>query len=55
MFSIRFCELDQFIFRWIQRHNTCVRIVKVDNSGHFFPEEQPEATARELTDFFTGS
>ena len=29
-----------------------VRIVKVDNSGHFFPEEQPEITARELTDFF---
>jgi pimeloyl-ACP methyl ester carboxylesterase len=31
-----------------------VRMVKVDNSGHFFPEEQPEVTARELTDFFTG-
>jgi pimeloyl-ACP methyl ester carboxylesterase len=26
-----------------------VRMVKVDNSGHFFPEEQPEVTARELT------
>jgi len=32
-----------------------VRMVKVDNSGHFFPEEQPEVTARELTDFFKGS
>ena len=32
-----------------------VRMVKVENSGHFFPEEQPEVTARELTDFFTGS
>ena len=32
-----------------------VRMVKVDNSGHFFPEEQPEVTARELSDFFTGS
>jgi len=31
-----------------------VRMVKVDNSGHFFPEEQPEVTARELTDFLTG-
>ena len=30
-------------------------MVKVDNSGHFFPEEQPEATARALTDFFKGS
>ena len=29
-----------------------VRMVKVDSSGHFFPEEQPEVTARELTDFF---
>jgi pimeloyl-ACP methyl ester carboxylesterase len=28
-----------------------VRIVKADNSGHFFPEEQPEVTARELTNF----
>jgi pimeloyl-ACP methyl ester carboxylesterase len=25
-----------------------VRIVKVDNSGHFFLEEHPEITAREL-------
>ncbi len=32
-----------------------VRMVKVDNSGHFFPEEPPEVTARELTDFLTGS
>jgi pimeloyl-ACP methyl ester carboxylesterase len=32
-----------------------VRMVKVDNSGHFFPEEQPEATAKALTDFFKGS
>jgi pimeloyl-ACP methyl ester carboxylesterase len=29
--------------------------VKVDDSGHFFPEEQPEATARALAEFFEGS
>lgn len=31
-----------------------VRMVTVENSGHFFPEEQPEVTAQDLTDFFAG-
>jgi pimeloyl-ACP methyl ester carboxylesterase len=32
---------------------THVRIVKIENSSHFFPEEQPVVTAKELTDFFS--
>jgi pimeloyl-ACP methyl ester carboxylesterase len=30
-----------------------VRIVKIENSSHFFPEEQPVVTAKELADFFS--
>jgi pimeloyl-ACP methyl ester carboxylesterase len=30
-----------------------VRIVKIENSSHFFPEEQPVVTVKELADFFS--
>jgi pimeloyl-ACP methyl ester carboxylesterase len=33
---------------------TNVRVEKVDDSGHFLPEEQPTTVARLLTDFFGG-
>jgi pimeloyl-ACP methyl ester carboxylesterase len=29
-----------------------VRIVRIENSGHFIPEEQPETASRHLIDFF---
>jgi pimeloyl-ACP methyl ester carboxylesterase len=32
---------------------TNARIVKIENSSHFFPEEQPVVTAIELADFFS--
>ena len=32
-----------------------VRMMKVENSGHFFPAEQPQVTAQDLTNFFAGS
>ena len=32
---------------------THARIVKIENSSHFFPEEQPLVTAKALTDFFS--
>jgi pimeloyl-ACP methyl ester carboxylesterase len=31
---------------------TDVRVVKVENSGHYVPEEQPEVVARSLIEFF---
>ena len=31
---------------------TNVKLLKIDNSGHFFPEEQPRVTAQRLLDFF---
>ena len=31
---------------------TNVTLLRIENSGHFFPEEQPTVTARRLSDFF---
>ncbi|GAB3891862.1 hypothetical protein GCM10029964_065730 [Kibdelosporangium lantanae] len=31
---------------------TDVRMVKIDNSGHFLADDQPEAVAQRLIDFF---
>jgi pimeloyl-ACP methyl ester carboxylesterase len=31
---------------------TNVKIVRIANSGHFFPEEQPQVTIKQLSDFF---
>jgi len=29
-----------------------VKVIRIENSGHFFVEEQPEMTARQLIEFF---
>jgi pimeloyl-ACP methyl ester carboxylesterase len=29
-----------------------VKVIRIENSGHFFVEEQPEMTAQQLVEFF---
>ncbi len=40
--------------RVLPEQGTDVRVVRVENSSHWIPEEQPELVAELLTDFFAG-
>lgn len=40
--------------RVLPEQGTDVRVVRVENSSHWLPEEQPELVAELLTDFFAG-